>query len=270
MAVQMFYRFSFFSIFILCGPIFLLISCGEEPTRVFIEPDCPEVEPEIVEVPVLVEPEEPEGFRPDFTVITMYTDIQDFFRGLRQHRIIIGNWTHAAMSSPLFVFSGKRRTYHIVVVSMLSDMGFTEPVTYDEILEWASGAGLYPMPFEVALMLREQFLAQPDYSIGHRLGGFFAAINPPIAFPTVGEGIPKIPSIIRDDNHPHEEEGFDVKLLILLNELQFINGDTRVFDPFDPHGDDLDGRFAFVVPNHLNLNLIEERQQKEEEQKQDE
>lgn len=270
MAVQMFYRFSFFSIFILCGPIFLLISCGEEPTRVFIEPDCPEVEPEIVEVPVLIEPEEPEGFRPDFTVITMYTDIHEFFRGLRQHRIIISNWTNAAMSSPLFTFSRVRRTYHIVVVSMLQDMGFTEPATYDEILEWASGAGLYPMSFEVALMLREQFLAQPDRSTGHRLGGFFVAINPPIAFPTVGEGIPKIPSIVRDDEYPHEAEGFDVKLLIMLNELQFIDGNTRVFDP-DDGVDDLEGRFAFVVPDHLNLDLIEalERQQ-EEQQKQDE
>ena len=116
----------------------------------FIESDCPEVEPEIVEVPVLVEPEKPEGFRPDFTVITMYDEIQDFFRGLRQHKIVIGNWTHAAMSSPLFVFSGERRTYPIVVVSML-DMGFTEPTTYDEILEWAREAELEPMTFEVAL-----------------------------------------------------------------------------------------------------------------------
>ena len=120
-------------------------------------------------------------------------------------------------------------------------------------------------------MLREQFLAQPDYSTGHRLGGFFVAIDPPIAFPTVGEGIPKIPSIIRDDNHPHEEAGIKLKLFVLLNELQFIGGNTRVFDPFDPDGTDLSGRFAFIVPDHLNLDLIEKlEQQQEEEQKQDE
>ncbi len=233
-----------------------------------IEPDCPEVEPEIIEVPVHILPEEPEGFRPDFTVITLYTDFQDFFRGLRQRKIFISDWTHDAMTSGFFVFSGERRTYHIVVVSML-DMGFTEPATYDAILWRADEMGLEPMSFEIAIMLREQFLAQPDYSTGHRLGEFFAAIDPPITFPNVGEGTPKIPSIVRDDEYPDEETG--IGLWIILNELEFIGGDIRLFDPFDPEGVDLGGRFAFIVPDHLNLDLIEalERQQ-EEEQKQDE
>ena len=263
----MFYRFSFFSLFIFCGAVFFLFSC-EEPARMIIEPDCPELEPEIVEVPVLVEPEKPEGFRSDFTVITMYTDFQDFFRCLRQHKIWIGDWTHDAMTSGFFVFSGERRTYHLVVISML-DMGFDVPVTYDAILERAGELGLEPTSFEVAIMLREQFLAQPDSSTGHRLGAFFVAINPPITFPNVGEGTPKIPSIERHDEHPHE--GPDLGLWIILNELQFIGGDTLVFDPFDREGFDLGGRFAFIVPDRLNLDLIEalERQQ-EEQQKQDE
>ena len=263
----MFYRFSFFSLFIFCGAVFFLFSC-EEPARIIIEPDCPEVEPEIIEVPVHILPEEPEGFRPDFTVITLYTNVQNFFQGLLQHNIVVSNWTREAMGSALFVLSGERRTYHIVVVSML-DMGFTESATYDAILERADEMGLEPTSFEVALTLREQFLAQPDRSTGNRLGEFFVAIHPPIAFPNVGEGVPKIPSIERDDEHPHENS--DVGLWIKLNELQFIGGDTRVFDPLDPDGVDLGGRFAFIVPDRLNLDLIEalERQQ-EEEQKQDE
>ena len=237
----MFYRFSFLSLFVLCSAVAFLISC-EEPARVFIEPDCPEVEPEIVEVPVLMEPEEPEGFRPDFTVITMYDQVQDLFRGLRQHNIVISEWTHAAMSNPLFVLSGERKTYHIVVISM-SEMGFTAPATYDAILERAGEIGLMPMSFEIALMLREQFLAQPDRLTGHRLGAFFAAIDPPIAFPGVRDGIPKIPSIERDDKRLQPE--INIGLWVLLNELEFVGGNVRVFDPLnDPDGVDLGGRFV--------------------------
>ena len=118
-------------------------------------------------------------------------------------------------------------------------------------------------------MLREQFLAQPDRSTGHRLGEFFAAIDPPVAFPGVGEGVPKIPSIERDDEDPHEETG--IGLWVLLNELQFIDGDVRVFDPLnDPDGVDLGGRFAFIVPDYLNLDLIEEQEKIEEKKKQEE
>ena len=43
-----------------------------------------------------------------------------------------------------------------------------------------------------------------------------------------------------------------------MNNIIQEGGDARLFNPLDPEGVDLGGRFAFGVPDDLNLDLIEE------------
>ena len=229
----MFYRFSI-SALLLCLACLSLLSCsgGENPLN---EEPTPELK----------------KFRPDFTVVTVHRTVEDVFRGLRERNITVSGWTEEAISNHL-VLSGERETYHIVVLSM-PEMGFAEDETvpYDTILKRADTMGLTPMTFEVALALREQFLNQPDYSTGQRLSEFIVAIEPTIV--GVENDIPKVPVITRDDEYPDPTTG--IGLWILLLELH-IGGDARGFHPNDPFA--FGGRFAFLIPDDLNLDLLEE------------
>ncbi len=210
------------------------------------------------------EAEEPKGFRSDFTVINWYDDKADLLENLENKRIRISNWSREIFKNDVIQFEGQRDVHHIVVVSML-ELGFLENelAGYSTIVERAKKQGLVTMNLETALSLREQFLAQPDYSTGHRLGQFFAAIhNPPI----VGEDLfLVIPSLVRDDNFPDPLTG--VGLWLIMNAIIFENGEERLFDPLDADGVDAGGRFAFAVPDEVNLDLIEmmEMEQRHEE-----
>lgn len=251
------YCFSFF-LLLLCFTCLSLLSCceggegllQEEPSR--NEPP-PTVRRVTVEVPVLVQAPGPEGFRPDFTIVTVHKNIQDISRGFREHNINVSGWTDEAINNHL-TLAGEREVYHIVVLS-LSELGFLEgeDAIYDTVLERADAVGLSPMTLEIALALREQFLSQPDYSTGHRLGEFLAAIDPPVI--GVENNIPKVPVIVRDDEYPDPVTG--IGLWILMLEL-FVEGNKRLFQPHDPFS--FGGRFAFLVPDHLNLDLLEARE----------
>ena len=229
------YHFSF-SVLLYLTCLLLLFSCseGENPLH---------------ENPMM----EMEKFHPDFTVVTVHKTIEEVFRGLRERNIIVSGWTEEAISNHL-TLSGKREVYHIVIRSM-SEIGFDEDeiVPYETILKRAKTTGLEPMTFEIALALREQFLNQPDYSTGKRLSEFIVAIDPLII--GVENNIPKVPVITRDDEYPDPSTG--IGLWILLLELH-TGGNTRGFHPDDPFA--FGGRFAFLVPDNLNLDLLEEQE----------
>ena len=231
----MFHRFSF-TVLLLCLVCLPLLSCsgGENPLD----------EGQALEL---------EKFRPDFTVVTVHKTTEDVFRGLHERNITISRWTEEAINDHL-ILSGKREVYHVVVLSM-PEIGFAEDeiVQYDTILKRAETMGLAPMTFEVALALREQYLDQPDYSTGDRLGEFIVAIDPPIV--GVENDIPKVPVITRDDAYP--DPATNIGLWILLLEL-LIDEDARGFHPNDPFA--FGGKFAFLVPDELNLDLIEEQE----------
>ena len=263
MSIQFFRISALF--FVFSVSVFFLSSCGEEtasPSDV-LTADCPEVESEIVHVPVTVEAEEPGGFRPDFTVVNLYDHKDDLLESLVRHHVRISNWTLQVFANDDVQMGGERDIHNIVVVSML-ELGFLENelAGYATIVDRAEEQGLVPMSIETAFSLREQFLAQPDYSTGHRLGQFFAAIDSPVA----GRDDPfdKIPSIVRDDNFPHPLSG--VGLWLIMNAVTLEGGDERLFDPLDKDGVDANGQFAFIVPDEVNLDLIEMMEIEEDEE----
>ena len=190
-------------------------------------------------------------FRPDFTIVTVHKTVESVFRGLHERNITVSGWTEEAISDHL-ILNRKRETYHIVVLAM-SELGFSEDesVSYNAILKGADAIGLKPMTFEVALALREQFLNQPDHSTGDRLSEFIVAIDPLIV--GVENSIPKAPVLTRDDRYPDPTTG--IGLWILLLELRTGEYD-RLFNPDTPFS--FGGRFAFLVPDNLNLDLLEE------------
>ncbi len=244
-------------IFILAS-VLLFSSCSRdeegEEVSMLDAAFCPPVEPEIIHVPITAEVVEQEGFRPDFAVINLYSDKQELKDSLEARKIRVSNWANAVIDDSDFVPTGDRAVYNIVVVSML-ELGFLENelASYTAIVDEAAKEGLVPMPFETAVMIREQFMTQPEYMSGHRLGEFFIAIHEPKL--VQGDPIPKIPSVSRDDEFPHPETG--VGLWIVMNAIQLEDGGPRLFDPLDPLGADRGGRFAFVVPDEINLDLIE-------------
>ena len=139
-------------------------------------------------------------------------------------------------------------TVDIVVVSML-EMGFAEGelATLDTIYDRAKQLGLEICPVETAGQLRLQFLEQPDWTFGGRLGDFFVASEP---FVLTDDGFPKIFSVVRDDSFPHDET--HIGLWLIANGTIDSEDDAllgRLFNASDPpDGPDHGGRFAFVIP----------------------
>ena len=78
-----------------------------------------------------------------------------------------------------FPVVAEETTVDIVVVSML-EMGFAEGefATLDTIYDRAKQMGLETCPVETAVQLRLQFLDQPDWTTGERLGEFFVGSEP--------------------------------------------------------------------------------------------
>jgi len=186
------------------------------------------------------------GLTADFTVtLGTHTSGADLLDVLIEEKCRISLWSTQALGNPDFPVVAEETKVDIVVVSML-EMGFAEDefATLDTIYARAKQMGFETCPVGTAAQLRLQFLDQPDYATGERLGEFFVASEP---FVLTREGLPKIFSVVRDDRYPHPETG--IGLWLIANGTA---GDAelhdRLFNASDPDGLDHGGRFAFVIP----------------------
>ena len=157
----------------------------------------------------------------------------------------VSPWSRQALENPDFPVVAAETTVDIVVVSML-ELGFAadEFATIDAIYARAKQMGFEACPVETAPQLRLQFLDQPNWSTGARLGSFFVASEP---FVLTRESFPKIFSVLRDDDFRHPETG--IGLWLILNgtlDSETEGHPDRLFNASD--SDDHDGRFAFVIP----------------------
>ncbi len=187
-------------------------------------------------------------FDADFTVtLGPHTSGDALLEALLQEKCMISIWSLQALEHPDFPVAAAETTADIVVVSML-ELGFAEGelATLDTIYGRARQLGFETCPIGVAPQLRLQFLNQPDYSSGARLGEFFVATEP---FALTREGLPKIFSVVRDDRYPHPETSRG--LWLIANGTVDLGNDEdfkRLFNASDPDGLDHGGRFAFVIP----------------------
>ena len=189
------------------------------------------------------------GFTADFTItLGTWTSGADLLDALIQEKCMVSLWSTQALGNPDFPVVAEEVTVNIVVVSML-ELGFAEDelATLDTIYDRAKQMGLETCPIETAAQLRLQFLDQPDWTTGKRLGEFFVASEP---FILTREGLPKIFSVVRDDRYPYPKT--DIGLWLIANGT-IEAGDAelpgRLFNASDPpDGPDHGGRFAFVIP----------------------
>ena len=143
-------------------------------------------------------------FAADFTItLGTHRTGADLLKTLIEKRCMVSLWSIQALGNPDFPVVPEERTVDIVVLSML-EMGFAagELATLDTIYNRAKQLGLEICPVETAAQLRLQFLDQPDWTAGGRLGDFFVASEP---FVLTDDGFPKIFSVVRDDSFPHDE-----------------------------------------------------------------
>ncbi len=157
----------------------------------------------------------------------------------------VSPWSRQALENPSFPVVVAETTIDIVVVSML-ELGFAadEFATIDAVYARAKQMGFETCPVETAPQLRLQFLDQPNWSTGARLGSFFVASEP---FVLTREGFPKIFSVLRDDDFPHPETGIGLWLILNVTLDSETEGHPdRLFNASD--SDDHNGRFAFVLP----------------------
>ena len=224
----------------------VFLSCVEES-------DGPTVRERVIYVDVSSEKRGEGFFRPDFSITTgVHRTGEEAYRSLTANKFRVSVWSSQALLNLDFPMSGEREVYYAVVLSLL-EMGFSENqwVSLRHVLERIRVMGLLPLTPEQAVSLREQFVAQPDYTTGDRLGEFFVAMEPMDLF---ADGELKIFSIHRDDEFPHPDT--NVGLWLVSNNIE--DGDVpRLFDPLDPEGNDLDGRFVCIVPPDLNLDILE-------------
>ena len=241
---------AFLLLFISC----MLLSCAEGPVDL-ADSDSPTSRTKVVEVPVTLGDLEQDGFRPDFSIVTgVHRTGEEVHRSFELNRFRISRWSSEVLLNPDFPMSGKREVFHVVVLSLF-EMGFSEDdlVSLADVLEKVREMGLLPLTPEQAVSAREQFIAQPDYTTGERLGEFFVAMEPMNFFL---DGMLKIFSIQRDDAFPHPDT--NVGLWLVSNNVEGVDG-PRLFNPLDPEGADLGGRFACIVPPDLNLDILELR-----------
>ena len=250
-------KFLFFLIFLFLLPLFL--ACSEKADSVLEPKDCPETRTvtEIVHVPIV--PEKPFGFRPDFTIVVGVHDTgQDAYESLQEGNFRVSNWSAEALTNPHFPMSQERRVVNAVVVSLL-ELGFTEDdfVSMDMIISKGKELGLLLMTPEMAVAAREQFIAQPDYSTGDRLGEFFVAMEGINLF---NDGVRKIFSIVRDDEYPHQDTEFGFWLI--SNNIENA-GQPRLFN--SEKENDFGGRFVWVLPDEINLDVLDFFEEQKEE-----
>ena len=188
------------------------------------------------------------GFAADFTItLGTHRSGADLLEALIEEKCRVSTWSMQALENPGFPVVAGEITFDIVVVSML-EMGFAEGefATLDTIYDRAKQMGLETCPVGTAPELRLQFLDQPGWITGERLGEFFVVSEPFVLTP---DGFPKIFSVVRDDEFPHLETG--IGLWLILNNTVFAGHELRpdrLFSASDPEGVDHGGRFAFVIP----------------------
>ena len=144
-----------------------------------VEPDCPETEPEVIHVPVTPATAEG-GFHPDFSIVSgIHRTGNEVLESLYAKNMLPSKWTIESLLNEDLVLPDERTVRHIVALSML-DMGFLENelAPLEVVLDRAQEIGLDSLSFGDAMAVREQFIAQPDYSTGHRLGEFFIGMHP--------------------------------------------------------------------------------------------
>ena len=194
------------------------------------------------------DPKDVKRFVADFTVpLGTHTSGAELLGALLEEKCKVSRWSIQALENPDFPVMAAEITVDIVVVSM-REMGFaqSELATLDTIYQRAKQMGLEACPVETAAQLRLQFLDQPDYATGERLGEFFVMSEPFVLTPDV---LPKIFSLVRDDRVPHDETG--IGLWLISNDTvdaQNMELPDRLFNASDPMGVDHGGRFAFVIP----------------------
>ena len=189
------------------------------------------------------------GFAADFTItLGTHRSGADLLDTLIEEKCRVSLWSTQALENPDFPVVAEKITLDIVVVSM-REMGFAEGelATLDTIYDRAKQMGLKTCPVEIAAELRLQFLDQPDWTTGERLGEFFVMSEPIVL---ARDGLPRIFSIVRDDRYPHLETGIGLWLIsngtIKAEDEQLPD---RLFNASDPEGSDHGGRFAFVIAN---------------------
>ena len=188
------------------------------------------------------------GFAADFTITPgNHTSGVDLLAALLEEKCSVSLWSRDALENPDFPVVTAGVTFDVVVVSM-QELGFAEDefATLDTIYGRAKQMGLETCPVGLAPLLRLHLLNQPDYRTGKRLSEFFVASEP---FVLTREGLPKIFSVVRDDQCPHPETGIG---LWLISNGTIEAGDAelpgRQFSASDPYENHHKGRFAFVVP----------------------
>jgi len=187
------------------------------------------------------------SFEADFTVtLGTHRSGVELLNALLEEKCLVSLWSRQALENQDFPVMAEETTVDIVVVSML-EMGFDEGelATLDDIYQRAKEMGLEACTVETAPQLRLQFLNQPDWSTGDRLGEFFVMSEP---FILTREGLPKIFSVVRDDNFPHPDTG--IGLWLIGNGTANVvdeENPNRLFDASDSFDLDHEGRFAFVI-----------------------
>ena len=184
----------------------------------------------------------------DFTVtLGTHEDGEALLDSLTKDHFRVSKWSMQALTHPDFPVEEEERQVDVIVMSLL-EMGFLqdELVSLDTIIKRAKKLGFEVCTPELGAQLRLQYTDQPDWSTGDRLGQFFVASE---AIDLYDDGVPKIFSIIRDDEFPHKETGIGL-WLISNNVVDAADPDhrARLFNPADQNDVDLGGRFAFIIP----------------------
>jgi len=233
----------------------LLSSCSREETEILPETDTeivPETVPEIGTDPVIMDQDIVQNMEEeivaDFTVtLGTHADGEALLDSLTENHFSVSKWSMQALTHRNFPVEAEERQVDVIVMSLL-EMDFLqdELVSLDTIIKRAKKLGFEVCTPELAVQLRLQYIDQPDWLTGDRLGQFFVATE---AIDLYADGLEKIFSIIRDDAFPHKETGIGL-WLISNNVVDAADPDhrARLFNPADQNGDDLGGRFAFIIP----------------------
>ena len=201
-------------------------------------------------------------FAPDFAVkIGVRESGHDLFSLLDEGGYLMGELAQQTLLHPDFPVLEERGVVRVAVISLL-EMGFgiDELVTIDIILRRGEEIGLEVCPPELAAELRLKFNNQPEFSTGNRLGEFFVAHEPislneygvPVIFIVARFDPPPLPNTLPEKGlWLYADPLFELSIFDDEGGISFDEGITlpnRQFDPLDPDGYDLGGKFAFIVP----------------------
>ncbi|MDE0011288.1 MAG: hypothetical protein OXU36_09070 [Candidatus Poribacteria bacterium] len=232
--------------------VVLLFSCSREETETgteIVKKTSTETAPDPVIMDQDIVQDMEEEIVADFTVtLGTHENGEALLDSLTKNHFRVSKWSMQVLTHRNFPVEAEEQQVDVIVMSLL-EMGFLqdELVSLDTTIKRAKKLGFEVCTPELAAQLRLQYTDQPDWSTGDRLGQFFVATE---AIDLYADGVPKIFSIIRDDAFPHKETGIGL-WLISNNVVDAADQDrrARLFNPADQNGDDLGGRFAFIIPS---------------------